>query len=381
MNVNDLKKDHELVHVGSLGDDRELFRVPITRINTEEPFKSLRAKDPTDEKFKVIGRSVGERGIFYPPLVFAAETKSGIELQLVDGHQRLRAAKDRGDTELIVCIGTAWSSVTEAFRDGVSAQFARYAMQEGDVLSIAMTDQLTTNELVNLTGYSESKVRQLKTVADHRELAAIVQENLVAASRMSALIKACEDNPEKLRLLGNTFRLKADFARKEAKRWATKLKAERNKKWDRTARRKASADHYFASENWDAWTESLGDSNLAAQIKEESGITVLDLGGKSKLAIRIGDDEEWAERFAIYGFAEKKHDEVDIESLGQLIDDFPEFENRVKAIYARLVRQQTDARLNVEAPLPQRNPQVAEEELTDDEPVQQNVDHLQVDES
>jgi hypothetical protein len=346
--IDALKAEADLVHLASMGNGRELFRVPIGRLGTREEFKSLRANDPGEDDFKVLQRSVSQRGVFYPPLVFAELSGDAVKLSLVDGHQRFRAAKDRGDDVLDVCICTQWVAVEDAMRDGVSAQFARFAVGDEDILSIAATGKVSIGEMVTLTGFSEGKIRMLYNVAEHPRLAAIVREGLVSASRMSGLIKRCENHPGKLEALGNTMQARAVHARREAKKWTNRIKSDRTKKWDRKAIEKSDPKSYFSGEDWTKWTDALGEARPAAQIVDSTDGPVLDLGPRSKLAVRLGDAEEWKHTFAVYNLAGLKHEDVDIDSLGEFIDEFPQFEVHVKSVYASLcaiARQPTQAKI------------------------------------
>jgi hypothetical protein len=331
--IDALKAEADLVHLASMGNGRELFRVPIGRLGTREEFKSLRANDPGEDDFKVLQRSVSQRGVFYPPLVFAELTAGALKLFLVDGHQRYRAAKDRGDHVLDVCICTQWGAVEDAMRDGVSAQFARFAVGDEDILSIADTGKVSIGEMVTLTGFSEGKIRMLYNVAEHPRLAAIVREGLVSASRMSGLIKRCENHPGKLEALGNTMQARAVHARREAKKWTNRIKSDRSKKWDRKAIQKSDPVSYFSAEDWTKWSDALGESKLAAQIVDSTDGPVLDLGPRSKLAVRLGDAEEWKDTFALYNIAGLKHEDVDLDSLGEFIDELDQFKAYVTSVY------------------------------------------------
>ena len=82
-----------------MGFEKATLRVAITDI---QPLKIVSAAIKKSPKYAQIVASIGEIGIVEPPVVTADRKDEGKYL-LLDGHLRIEALKDRGETE-VVCL-------------------------------------------------------------------------------------------------------------------------------------------------------------------------------------------------------------------------------------------------------------------------------------
>src|SRR5262245_66211245 len=100
--LQDLKRRKDFEYLGSLGDDRHLFRVTVAAVEEHEDFQRLRGKPV--EKIDLLQASMKRAGTsLYPVCVYAErDPERAIHLILVDGHQRLRAEKQNGSQRLVV---------------------------------------------------------------------------------------------------------------------------------------------------------------------------------------------------------------------------------------------------------------------------------------
>ena len=359
----------EFLH--TIDANRHLFRVATNVIQVHEKLRATRLSDP--ENVDLLAESCRKTsGPLYPLLVFFERQADGELVPFVaDGHQRLRVARQQGfETVLAIWVST-WQSLPDAYESGISTNWARYAVGERDLYAILAAKVLPTAEVVRLTGLSKSTVDRLELIAAQDWMVPHVGDHGLNTTTAYKLLAATAKNPEKLEALRTSFLEFAEASQKKAGTWAAKIQAERHKRWAKQDRAKAKPGHYFRSKDWTVWLEALED---------EDGI-VVGTDGRRRLRFsdapiekfdkaRVGDAEEWRERYAVQGLFGKKHSEVAIDDLQEIVDQLPFVEQQLRAIL--------EHRTAAERPfLPATsNPLVAGPETTS--PVQQNPTGIRI---
>lgn len=183
-----------------------------------------------------------------------------------------------------------------------------------------------------LSGKSESSIRRLKTVADYSWLEPMFKAKAISASMASRLVEKADGDPVKLQALKATLLPRYEAAREQAVKWRNKIKAESTKKWDRKTRDKAKVSTYFKTEPWKSYEQAieLGD------FIDDDGVRKLDVGNVPTAApVRIGDDSDWNHEFAVYGFFGAKHDDVLLDDIEDVLNDWNNIRAKIEAVCQR----------------------------------------------
>ncbi len=331
-----------------IGEDRYVYRIPIGDLEEHPQLKQVRGESPSDISLM---RDSYDRtgGPIYPLLVFIAVSLEDLKVYLVDGHQRFRSAKEKGLTHVPVIWNARSLTPKAAMEDAMTLQNARYEMTEVDLISVLRTGVLTVAEVAALGGKSESSVRRLKTVADHAWLEPLFIDKAISAGMAKRLVEKADGDSVKLEALKATLLPKYDAAVKHATMWRNKIKAESGKKWDRKTRDKAKVATYFKSEPWSAYEQAIELGDFA----DDVGVRKLDIGTAPTAApVRIGDDADWENDFAVYSFFGAKHEDVLLADMKEVLDDWDGIGSRIKAIYKR--RRYVEGVASI--PIPSPNP-------------------------
>ena len=337
-----VRGDPRVEFIGSFDEDRHLIRLPIEAIEHHEDLSRIRGDDP--ESVDILAKSMQRCGgaPLYSPLLFIQLLVSGVlRFFVADGHQRLRAARQNGDTHIICVWVSRWKTATDAVEACISANFARWEMGENDVFSIISTGKISNKEIQVLTGFSESKINRLEIIAEHPKLVPLVKEKLLGATVAVKLVKACNKNPDKLNALVNTLTEKATYAKRDAEVWRNRIRSDRRRKYDASAKAKADPKSYFKDLDWASWEFGLeGDDAVVAGDDGQLRLNVDKEVSERLDAARVGDSDEWRKSYAIFGLFEREHDRVHPEDLRSVLDDWDDIRLKLEAIYANRMKKQ-----------------------------------------
>ena len=339
-----IKDDPDVQYFIELRPGCHFVEVPINRLEIHrETLKKARGDDPQDVDLLKSSFEVTGGGPLYAPVIFPEKQSDGtVKLFTVDGHQRIRAEKEKCKDKIVVQVVTLWRSINEAFEVSISANFARYAVGEKDVFSILATECVGKDRLIQLSGFSASKIERLMLISRHPALVPLVLEDLVGASIMVKLIGACNKNPDKLAALTNALVQRRLEARKTAKEWRDRIKVNKHLKFEKRDKDKRNPKTYFRNLNWDGWLDALqddlGDGDRI--IKREDGTYFLkpDATVDAKCVnIRFGDEGEWEECVALFGLSGTKISEIDPSQLkDEILDNWDDIGKRIQRIYEEL---------------------------------------------
>lgn len=342
-----IKADPDFDYLFELYPGRYFFEVPISRLAIhKKTLMKARGSDPPDvdvlkSSFEITGGTPLYSPVIYPEL----QSDGFVKLFIVDGRQRIRAEKENGKDKIIVQIITLWKSIGEAFEVSISANFARYKVDEKDLFSILATECVSKDKLVWLSGYSDSKVERLMFILRHADLVPLVLEELVGASILVKLIKACNKNPDKIAALTNSLVKKRADAKDTAKEWKDRIRTNRHLKFEKRDKDKRIPKTFFRNVDWDGWLDALqddlGDSERI--VKQEDGTYLLNPEAKVDakcVNIRFGDEGEWEECVALFGLSGTKLSEIDPTQLkDEILDNWADIGERLKKIYEDLAPQ------------------------------------------
>ena len=367
--IETVRGDPRVEFIGSVDEDRHLVRLPIETVEHHEDLSRIRGDDP--ESVDILAKSMKRSGgaPLYSPLLFIQLLVSGVlRFFVADGHQRLRAARQNGDTHIICVWVSRWQTAKDAMEECISANFARWEMGENDVFSIISTGKISNKEIQVLTGFSESKIGRLEIIAEHPKLVPLVKEKLLGATVAVKLVKACNRNPDKLNALVNTLIEKATRAKRKAEHWRNLIRNDRRRKYDKSARAKADPKSYFKDIDWASWEFGLEGDDAVVTGKDGQLRLKLEQEVSERLdAARVGDSDEWRKSYAIFGLFERDHDRVHPEDLRAVLDDWDAIRLKLEAIYENRMKKQVG-----DPAIPTTNP-VSEVEPPDS-PTQQDAE-------
>lgn len=303
-----LKSEAGLQYIAEIPGDRHLFTAPIDRVQSHPRFSTaLRANDPKDRKLLEVSQKTTS-GPIYTPCVYIDED---LQIFLVDGHQRLAAAKANGDDQITVQWISRWTDEATAMRDAVDLQYGRYEMSEADVAALIKDGMLTKVDIARHTGYEESKVVRLAKIVEHDWMWNLYQEKCIGLGPAGKLIDACGRNHKKLRALSESLTQRYEHVEKEAKRVAAEIAANPSAKHSRQKKKRAKIESYFKNYDWSTIADDLEDAD------DES--VQVDLNrSPSKLAVEVGETEdEWTQEIAVRQFfgrnpKDLSRDDIDI---------------------------------------------------------------------
>lgn len=351
-----LKADKRLEILAEL-DGRLFLRIPIDLLEVHTIIKKVRGQHPQD--INLLRSSIqATGGSVYPLCIYAALDADGVlHLYVLDGGQRLRAAREARHSHVICQYLARWTNVEIALGDALSLNAARYEVADEDLFSILDTKTLTTKQVAELSGRSESTVERFEKVREHDWLRAAIREGAIGYVPAGKLIDACGGNPARLAALRNTFMARFNEYKEMADRWANEMKGKK-RKWPKRARDKAKLASYFKGTSWKEWEDALRDPDGIEQISEGGYRIKFEEDASSKKApVRIGDAMDWKEFFALFDFFGKKHDDVATEDIAMVLKRMPEIQAKVEAIYRQRIREE----VAMEDAIPISNPVVTPE--------------------
>jgi len=163
-----------------LGFATETLRLPVASII---PLKKLPSGLLASEKFKQILTSIREIGIIEPPMVTPDKTNPNIYM-LLDGHLRLEAVKQLGQTEITCLI----SNDDEAFT--YNKHISRLSpVQEHKMIVKATQQGVPIERLAQVLGIDPSIILRRKNLLDGvcKEAQELLKDKMVAIETFSIL--------------------------------------------------------------------------------------------------------------------------------------------------------------------------------------------------
>jgi hypothetical protein len=349
----ELKKAKGFEYLGSIGDDRHLFRVPIAVLEEHKDFQALRGKQV--EKIDALQASMRRVGTsLYPICAFPErDAKGTLHSWIVDGHLRHRAELQNGSLHVVVQYVTRWKSLAEAFAEAIDLNFARYEVGEDDLISILQAGKLTIAEVSAHTGFGETTVRDYATIADHSWACDLLKAKALGRVKLGKLIDACGNHRQKLDALGNSLTEKLEKAKEDAQQVKARLKEDKKRNYNRKFTERADIAFYFRNEPWDAWLQALKEDQLPVEVRDGKRFLKVDGGGRGKAASPfIGGSKDWEREVAIYDFAGRKIDDI-------LTEDFEEIRSRWNELGEYLdviIRRRRQAEAKADNPQPSSGP-------------------------
>jgi hypothetical protein len=343
-----LKKVKGFEYLGSLGDDRHLFRVPVSAVEEHEDFQRLRGKPV--EKIDLLQASMKRAGTsLYPVCVYAErDAERVVHLILVDGHQRLRAEKQNGSQRLVVQYVSRWKNLTDAFAEAIDLNFARYEVGEDDLISILQTGKLTVAEVASHSGFGETTVRDYAKIAGYPWACELIKQKALGRVKLGKLIDACNNNSRKLDALSNSLTEKLEHAKAAAEEVKARIKGDKQRTYNRKFTDRADIAFYFRSEPWDAWVQALKEDPVPVEDRDGKRFLKVEGGGGKAASPFIGGSKDWEREVAVYDFFGKKIDDI-------LTEDFENIRGQWDAIGEYLdaiIRRRRQAEARADNPLP-----------------------------
>jgi hypothetical protein len=350
--LKELKKTKGFEYLGSLGDDRHLFRVPIAALEEHEDFQKLRGKPV--EKIDVLQASMKRVGTsLYPVCAFAErDAKGTLHSWIVDGHLRHRAEKQNGSQHVVVLYVTGWKSLAEAFAEAIDLNFARYEVGEDDLISILQTGKLTAAEVATHTGFGKTTVRDYAKIAGYPWACELIKEKALGRVKLGKLIDACNNHNRKLEALSNALIEKLEKAKADAEEVKARIKGDKKRNYIRKFTDRADLAFYFRNEPWEAWMQALKEDPVPVEVRDGKRFLKVEGGGGKAASPFIGGSKDWEREVAIYDFAGRKIDDI-------LLEDFEEIRSRWNEIGEYLdiiITRKRQVEAKAENPLPSSGP-------------------------
>ena len=233
-------------YLAEIPGDRHLLEVPVDCIEIHPDFaNALRGKDPADRTLLEASQRETQ-GPIYPPCVYIElDETSTVHIYMVDGHQRLAAAKANDQVMITVQWVSRWLTTEDAQRDAVDLQYARYEMTEDDVAALIRSGKITQAEIAKKTGYGESKVSRIAKVIAHQWLWTMYRDKAIGLSHAVQLIEASSGNVDKLKSLRDAMTSAYVDALQIVKATRAEMAAAPNKKWRKETRDRAKIETHF----------------------------------------------------------------------------------------------------------------------------------------
>ncbi len=354
-----------------LGDDRIIAKIAVDLIWNHPLLSKIRGKSPEIERLQMSMQKTGDTAV-YPILLYASETNEGVaepntttqqspesdlllSYYIADGHQRLRAARNNGNTHIVAQIITRWNNAEDAFHECVQLQYARFEMRDIDLFSILREGRLTDQELLGLTGKSESTITRMRKVCGHKLLTELIDQHCLTTNVAARLIDKCNKNEEKIKSLLDTLAAKRVSYQREADHWANKFAVEGSRPKNKKLAAMDQLATYFEREDWTHWEDVL-DTKDRDSIDPASGCLNLKADAAvAKASIRVDDRGTlWEDEIAIYFDGGQKHNDMTIENLQAFRDQLPTIGTQLDAI----IRRRKKLEAVKEIPIPSSNPTV-----------------------
>jgi hypothetical protein len=376
MIIESIKKDSDVTYIAEIDGDRHLIKVPLGILQEHDKISKIRHDSP--DNVDLLQNSMKQTGgtSVYTPCVYVELKEGKPVFWIADGHQRVKAAKANGDKTIVVQYVSRWQNVTDAMRDTMGLQWARYDVSDDDIISIIQTGKLTNKEISVGTGKSEAVVSRLAKLAGHAWLQQMVKDRVLGYNNAAMLIDAAGSNSAKLSALQLSLTEKYDEAKEQATRWSNRIKTDR-RAWDSKAKAKAKIATYFKDVDWKQWKFVLESED---PVQDTDGSYHLDFGADSSVTgkgVWIGDIKDWEKEIAVHGFFGSKIDELNTEDIVDVLENWDDIRLKIEAI--------RDRRLHAEAakshPIPSSNPieDISSPEPPEDQDVEMSIQDASTD--
>lgn len=331
------------VKVIAVFGDRVYFAAPPQAVMLNTPFKKVRAGACDNA---VLARSM-KKVMLYPPILHGEINGGKLELQVVDGSQRvLSSLENRVETMTFQMI--FFNSQSEAIEAAISANAIRHEPTDVDILSQFRTG-ISLNRMMEITMVSETVLRRLEKISRHSGLDEAVRKKYFTVGQIASALEKCKGDYEREKRLVVYLKERIESAKKIAAEAQGFIDKRKGRKIDATQRKKAEVASHLKDIPWaDLKTELARDDQdgpLAVAKSEGSGLTTL----------RAGDSQEWEKGFSIYGGEGTPWEKIAIDDLTEFRKALPDIQKKIEAVIKR--KQQ-----EIAPPLPTSNPDAAAEE-------------------
>jgi ParB-like chromosome segregation protein Spo0J len=346
--LNELKKVKDFEFLACIGDDRHLFRVPVSAVEEHEDFQRLRGK--AIEQVDLLQASMKRAGTsLYPVCVYAErDAARAIRLFVVDGHQRLRAEKQNGSQLMVIQYISRWRNLTDAFAEGIDLNYARYEVGEEDLVTILQTGKLTVAEVASHSGFGETTVRDYAKIAGYPWACDLLKAKGLGRVRLGKLLDACNNNSGKLDALSNSLVEKLEQAKAAAEEVKARIKSDKQRTYNHKFVQRADVGFYFKNEAWDAWVQALKEDPVPVEIRDGKRFLKVEGGGGKAASPFIGGSSDWEREVAIYDFAGRKIGDILTEDFEEIRSRWDEIGEYLDAIIRR--RRQAEAKADIPQP-------------------------------
>jgi hypothetical protein len=354
--IGRLKADGRL-EVTAERDGRLALWVPTDVLEVHPIIAKVRGQHPPDVNLlRTSTEATG--GSVYPICVYVETHADGtLHLYVLDGGQRLRAAREARRSHVNCLYLARWTNVEIALGDALSLNAARFEFTDEDIFSILDTRTLTTAQIAERCERSESTIERFEKVREHDWLRAAIRANAIGYVPAGRLIDSCAGNLTRLSALRTSFMAKFKEASDLADFWANEMKGKK-RKWPKKARDKARISTYFKGTSWKEWEDALQDPDGIEQTPDgEYRLRFDEETSSRKAPVRIGDAADWKEFVAVFDFFGRRHDEIATEDLAMMLKRMPEVQAKIEAIYRQRVREEAA----MEEAIPVSNPVVTPE--------------------
>jgi hypothetical protein len=328
---NAIRGDSNVEFLIALEGDRLVIRIPVDSIEQHPTLSAIRGEAPDIALLTASMASSGNTSV-YTPCLYAELSAGEVVYYVADGHQRVQAAKDNGITHLVCQVITRWLNDTDAFRECVNIQAARFEMTDSDVFSILKTSVMSVAEVAKHTGRKESTLQKMKNVCIHKVLTDLIKAEVMSTNVASNLIIKCNKSQPKINALLNS--LQDIYAEKltEANHWRDKLGP--NPK-DKKLKEKTQVASYFKNFDWKKYEDAVDkDGNT----KFVNARIVLDLTADeipSTESLVVGDTASAWEKEIPIVMTTPEHDKLPLEHLESFLLSLPLIQKNFETIIAR----------------------------------------------
>lgn len=357
--VNRIVSDPKLEVIADLKDGRIIVRIAVECIEKHPMLSKIRGKSPEIDRLQASMQKTGNTAV-YPVLLYASELDGEghdsefLHYFIADGHQRVQAALNNGNEQLVAQIITRWTTAEDAFNECVSIQYARFEMKDIDLFSVLREGKLTDQELIATTGKSESTITRMRKVCHYPTVVDLIDKECLTTNSAAGLLDACNKNDGKIQALLRTLETRRDAYQKEADYWANKFKVEGRRPKNRKLADMENLKTYFAKEDLDQWKDVLNSKDPNA-IDASGCLAIPTDVTAAKASIRVDDRGTlWEDEVAIYFDGGQKHDDMTLENLTSFRKSLPMIGEQLDAIIKR--RRKLEASNAI--PMPSASPTI-----------------------
>jgi hypothetical protein len=223
-------------------------------------------------------------------------------------------------------------------------------MQDKDLFGIIKENKITNQELVTMTGKSETTILRMRKVSSHQVLIDLIDEQAITTGTAVRLVDKCDKNPTKIAAMIQSIKNKLADARKESDHYKNKYKIDGKPKKKNLADL-ATVAYYFKDLKLDEWESAINDvqtNDVELKFDQKNA--------KSKAEIEVSEAKQiWDEEIAIYFIGGQRHDDMSLSNLRKFRDSLPMIGGKLDAIISR--RELAEAKQAI--PMPPSNPTVA----------------------